>query len=112
MWIGYMVAVALELKIPEVAFIQNDRGCYVLSCNDGDSILRFHFYIVGNPNGWLEGCIGNGVEGFAPLCIIRGFYHERGFLEWDDDRIVVREGLKRDVCPLIPSAVHSCVVLS
>ena len=32
------------------------------------------------------------------MCIIRGCYH--GFLEWDDDRIVVREGLKRDVCPL------------
>ena len=31
------------------------------------------------------------------MCIISGCNH--GFLEWDDDRIVVREGLKRDVCP-------------
>lgn len=86
-----------RIEAAEVALVQNNRGCYVVSCNDVVSILRFHFYIVGNLNGWLEGCIGNGVEGSAPLCIIRGCNH--GFLEWDDDRIVVREGLKRDVCP-------------
>ena len=90
-----------RIEATEVAFVQNDRGCYIFSCNDGGSILRFHFYIVGNLNGWLEGCIGNGIEGSAPLCIICGCYH--GFLEWDDDRIVVREGLKRDACPLYSS---------
>ena len=56
-----------RIEFAEVTFVQNDRGGYVASSDDGVSILRFHFYIVGNLYGWLEGCIGNGVEGSAPL---------------------------------------------